>query len=421
GLVFIHTESSLYSLPCSPAEMEVADPTYHWVQDNAAPRLLSVTEEGHLLFQHFQAGDSGNYSCTISYTEHGALVSQTFHYSIFGYHVPENLDTVLHFQGKFCGDEWTKSFLWHLQQKLKQLEIQHHCKLQLTSTFCFPSLSKPSDDFVVQVQLEVSPFGPQWDEVCNPQDVETVTDCYHRTVQHNLRQVQLTLSRFFKEHKTFHVTVADVPSTNFTNKFVSILQTNQCSRGYGQTRQLQRCLDCCIVCPPGMFSPPKNTQCSLCPVGTYSLMYGVGFCTPCKDGLITRGPGASTTIDCVNKDQNKQGVLIVHKMPKLILIILVVLIIMNFLFNLISCYWFCREYQMKSPGASEVTESTTRMKTVTSSPQQSSQAGPDAEPAGDISHLDTNASHRGGEEHMQGAPSSAGTPNLGPVINEIDA
>lgn len=49
-----------------------------------APVLFSVTKEGHLLFQHFQAGDSGKYSCTIFYTKHGIPVSQTFYYNIFG-------------------------------------------------------------------------------------------------------------------------------------------------------------------------------------------------------------------------------------------------------------------------------------------------------------------------------------------------
>lgn len=35
----------------------------------------------------------------------------------------------------------------------------------------------------------VSLFGPHWDEHCNSQDMETVTDCYRKTVRHNLRQV----------------------------------------------------------------------------------------------------------------------------------------------------------------------------------------------------------------------------------------
>ncbi|KAK4808457.1 hypothetical protein QYF61_005522 [Mycteria americana] len=319
GLVFIHMASSLYSLPCSPTEMEVADPTYRWAQDRAAPKLFSVTKEGHLLFQRFQAGDSGKYSCTISYMKHGVLVpnislQHLWHLSGLsptGYHVLGGLDMVLLFHSKLCEDGWIKRFLWGLQDKLRQLEIEQRCKLQLTASFCFPSLNNPSDEFIIHVQLEVSLFGPHWDEHCNSQDMQTVTDCYRKTVQHNLGQVQLALTRFFKEHKSFHVTGADIPSINFTNEFVGFLKTKQCSRGYGQTKQLQRCLDCCIVCPPGMFSPPKNSQCSPCPVGTYSLIYGVAFCTPCKDGMITRVPGASYMTDCVKKERTKQGTQII--------------------------------------------------------------------------------------------------------------
>lgn len=51
GLVFIHMDSSLYSLPCSPIEMEVADPTYRWVQDRAGKVLapLSCTDRSKQL------------------------------------------------------------------------------------------------------------------------------------------------------------------------------------------------------------------------------------------------------------------------------------------------------------------------------------------------------------------------------------
>ncbi|KAM9657247.1 zona pellucida-binding protein 2-like isoform 1-T1 [Morphnus guianensis] len=353
--------------------------------------------------------------------KHGVPVSQTFHYSIFGYHVLGGLDTVLLFHSKLCEDEWTKSFLWGLQDKLRQLEIEQHCKLQFTATFCFPSLNSPSDEFIIQVQLEVSLFGPQWDEHCNSQDMETITDCYHKTVQHNLGQVQLALTRFFKEHKSFHVTGADIPSINFTNQFIGFLKTKQCSGGYGQTKQLQRCLDCCIVCPPGMFSPPKNSQCFPCPVGTYSLIYGMAFCTPCKDGMITRVPGASSMMDCVKKERTKQAVSIVHRIPVLLLIILPALLAINFLFILSSCYCFYQEYQASSPRASKMTGSTTRMETVTSFfkiPRQGPQAGPDSGPASDASHLDTSASQGGDEECTHGEPSPAVTLNLATVTGE---
>ncbi|KFQ86715.1 hypothetical protein N337_04495, partial [Phoenicopterus ruber ruber] len=156
-------------------------------------------------------------------------------------------------------------------------------------------------------------------------------------------------------------------------------------------------------------------------VGTYSLIYGVAFCTPCKDGMITSVPGASSVTDCVKKERTKQDVSIVHRIPILLLMILPALLALNFLFILSSCYWFYQEYQMSSPRASKVTGSTTRMETVTSFfriPRQSPQAGPNAGPASDTSHLDTSASQGGDEEHTHGAPSPAVTPSLATVTNE---
>ncbi|XP_030364934.1 zona pellucida-binding protein 2-like [Strigops habroptila] len=417
GFVFIHMESSLYSLPCSPIEMEVADPTYRWGQDRTVPRLLLVAKEGHLLFQHFQAADSGKYSCTISYTKRRIPVSQMFHYSILGYHVPGGLDTVLLFHSKFCEDEWTQRFLHDLQEKLRQLEIEQHCKLQLNATFCFPSLNSPSDEFIVQVQLEVSPFGPNWDEHCNSQDLQTVTDCYRKTVRHNLRQVQLALTRFFKEHKSFLISRPGIPSIKFTNEFVGFLRTEQCSAGYGQTKQLQRCLDCCIVCPPGMFSPPKSSQCSLCPVGTYSMTHGVAFCTPCKDGMTTRTPGTSSIKDCVKKRRTKHAISIVHKMPALLLIVLPALLILNVLFILSSCYWFYRDYHLPSLRASKTKGNTMRMEKMSHFfriPKQGPQALADAGPASG-----TSASQGGDKEQTDGAPSPATALNLVGVTDEM--
>ena len=61
---------------------------------------------------------------------------------------------MLLFHSKLCEDKWTKRFLWGLQEKLRQMEIEHHCNLQLTATYCFPSLSDPSDEFIIQAQLE---------------------------------------------------------------------------------------------------------------------------------------------------------------------------------------------------------------------------------------------------------------------------
>lgn len=75
-------------------------------------------------------------------------------FSPTGYHVLGGLDTVLLFQTTICEDEWTKRFLQGLHRKLRQLEIKQHCKFQLASASCFPSLSNRPDEFIIKVQLE---------------------------------------------------------------------------------------------------------------------------------------------------------------------------------------------------------------------------------------------------------------------------
>ncbi|KGL77685.1 Zona pellucida-binding protein 2, partial [Tinamus guttatus] len=186
GHIFIHAESSLFSLPCSPTGMEVPNPTYHWVHDKEDHGNLKVSEQGHLLFKEFQAGESGNYSCTISYMERGLSKSQTFHYSVLGYHVLGGLETVLLFQSKRCEEKWTKKFLWILQDSLNQVAAKQHCKFQLMGFSCFPTLNEPLHKVFVEVQLQVSFFGPHWDERCVSQDQEKVANCYHRVIQQNI-------------------------------------------------------------------------------------------------------------------------------------------------------------------------------------------------------------------------------------------
>jgi len=63
------------------------------------------------------------------------------------------LETLMIFHSKLCKDEWTKMFLWDLLERLKQLEVEQHCKIHPETSTCFPSADNPSNEFVVQIQL----------------------------------------------------------------------------------------------------------------------------------------------------------------------------------------------------------------------------------------------------------------------------
>ncbi|KAM8795307.1 zona pellucida-binding protein 2-like [Eudromia elegans] len=422
GHVFIHAASSLFSLPCSPVEMEVPNPTYRWVRDKEDSRSLKVSSQGHLLFKQFRAGESGNYSCTISYMEHGLSLSQTFHYSVLGYHILGGLETVLLFQSKRCEEKWTKRFLWILQDSLSQLAAERHCKFQLMGASCFPTLNEPLRKVFVEVQLQVSFFGPHWDEHCISQDQEQVTDCYHRVVQQNIWQVQLAMNNFFKEHKFFHVSGADIPHIIFTNNFVGFLETKHCNGGYGQTKQLQRCLDCCIVCPPGTFSPPKDSQCSPCPVGTYSLIYGMAWCTPCKEGLVTRTAGTSSMENCVEEGELKRAASTMGRIPVLTLSIAIPLLAIIFLLIFsYYCYWTHQEHPTLFTKASKRIQTTKvmeMMKKFFRFSKESPQGQPAAVTASATNSPDPSSSQKADMEQKHGVPSLTTTPNLADVTKK---
>ncbi|KFO86542.1 hypothetical protein N320_11771, partial [Buceros rhinoceros silvestris] len=153
-------------------------------------------------------------------------------------------------------------------------------------------------------------------------------------------------------------------------------------------------------------------------VGTYSLIYGVAFCTPCKDGMITREPGASSVTDCVKSERTEHAVSIMHRMLNLIRILLAALLTTTFITTLTSCYCFYRKYQMSFQGGSKTMG---RMETVISFfriPWQSPQAGPEAGPVSDTSHLNTSTPPGGDEEHTFGASPLVAAPSLADVTDE---
>ncbi|XP_075767627.1 uncharacterized protein LOC112546236 isoform X2 [Pelodiscus sinensis] len=342
--VFIHMDTE-YSLPCSPKEMHVENPTYRWARNKLESNLLLVDARGALTFQHFQGGSSGNYSCTVSYTEHKRPRAQTFHYTVQAYHVRGGLEALLVFRSRLCQEALKQRFLWSLQEALSRVASAQHCRLVLSKSSCFPTLQEPWDEFNLQVQFQVSPFGPEWDKSCNPHNQTTVIDCYHTAVRNNVLQAKLAMTRFLGEHGPFPITGAGAPRTIFTNRFTSFLKMERCARGYGLSLRLEACPDCCILCPPGTFSAPQSNECTTCPVGTFNPLYGMAACSTCKQGLETRAAGATAAGDCVEAE-----VPLPLRIPVMVLLILLPPLGCSCLI-ILACFWChrCRQKRRQSP------------------------------------------------------------------------
>ncbi|XP_044855692.1 uncharacterized protein LOC123356473 isoform X2 [Mauremys mutica] len=345
--IFIHMDATEYSLPCSPKEMHVTSPTYRWARDRRESQSPSVSAQGALSFRHFQGGSSGNYSCTVSYKEHRVPRAQTFHYTVLAYHVRGGLEALLVFRSRLCQEALRRRFLWSLQEALGRVASAQHCQLVLSKSSCFPTLQEPWDEFNLQVQFQVSPFGPQWDKLCNPHNQTLVINCYRAAVRNNLLQAKLAMTRFLEEHGPFPITGGGAPRAIFSNRFTSFLKTERCAGGYGLSLQLEMCPDCCILCQPGTFSAPGSNECAACPVGTFNPLYGRAVCSRCKAGLVTRAAGATSAGDCVEEE-----VPVPLRIPVMVLIILLPPLGCSCLI-ILGCFWChrCRQKQRTPPRA----------------------------------------------------------------------
>ncbi|XP_065433728.1 mucin-1-like [Chrysemys picta bellii] len=155
------------------------------------------------------------------------------------------------------------------------------------------------------------------------------------------------MTRFLEEHGPFPITGDGAPRAIFNNRFTSFLKTEPCAGGYGLSLQLEMCPDCCILCQPGTFSAPGSNECTTCPVGTFNPLYGRTACSRCKEGLVTRATGATSTGDCV-----EEKVPVPLRIPVMVLIILLPPIGCSCLI-ILGCFWChrCRQKRRMPPWA----------------------------------------------------------------------
>ncbi|XP_025025226.1 zona pellucida-binding protein 2-like [Python bivittatus] len=343
GLNFVHIGAKEFTVPCKPAKTDVVigmNPIYNWSLENRESPSLQAGAS--LILHEFHAEESGRYTCSISFTKEDQLHTVTFSHTVVGYHIRGELQVLLIFQSHSCDKSLTHEFVKILHAQLSQLVSHLHCELLSGSTNCFPTVEKPLDEFNLQVELKVTPFGKGWDKSCYPQVDLMALECYRSAVQNNLQQAKEAMTEFMDKNKHFPLRTSNGSHVSFVNTFFNFLEDGKCQDGYGQTQELQaHCPDCCTLCPPGTYSVATTDSCVLCPIGSYSLHYGTTLCISCPNSWLTSHPGARTSADCMNMKvppSHRFSVLMVaFSVPPLGCLCLIV----------ICCYCFRRRWQKR--------------------------------------------------------------------------
>ncbi|ETE73379.1 Zona pellucida-binding protein 2, partial [Ophiophagus hannah] len=246
-LIFVHIGAKEFTLPCKPEKTDVVigmNPTYNWNLENG--ENVTLHSGASLILHAFRAEESGRYTCSISFTEENQLHTMTFSHTVVGYHIRGELQVLLIFQSNSCDKLLTREFVRSLHRQLSQLVSHLHCELVSGSTTCFPTVEKPLDEFNLQVELKVTPFGKDWDKSCYPQTDSMPLECYHSAVQKNLQEAKEAMTEFMDKNKNFSLETSNGSHISFVNTFFNFLEDGKCQDGYGQTQELQSyCPDCC--------------------------------------------------------------------------------------------------------------------------------------------------------------------------------
>ncbi|XP_038629495.1 signal peptide, CUB and EGF-like domain-containing protein 1 [Scyliorhinus canicula] len=84
------------------------------------------------------------------------------------------------------------------------------------------------------------------------------------------------------------------------------MKVDHCLAGMGKlSGRNSTCMDCCVTCGPGSYSPNWTSICSPCPVNSYQHMFGKTQCQACPVGFRTNGEGAVSSTDCTNGIQGR--------------------------------------------------------------------------------------------------------------------
>ncbi|CAM4716785.1 unnamed protein product, partial [Caretta caretta] len=268
-----------------------------------------------------------------------------------------------------------------------------------------------------------SPFGPEWDKLCDPYNQTMVINCYRTAVRNNLLQAKLAMTKFLEEHGPFPITGAGAPRAIFNNRFTSFLKTERCAGGYGLSLQLETCPDCCILCLPGTFSAPQTNECTACPIGTFNPLYGRAACSRCKAGLVTRATGATSAGDCVEEEgtlfqpagvshcgSSDSGIPVPLRIPVMVLIILLPPLGCSCLI-ILGCYW-CHRGRQKGRKPPQACGGTAVTATTAHAPKAPYAASPPnaAAAANETVSLACSPSAGAGLEDTPRGPYTTGTP-----------
>ncbi|XP_043546161.1 uncharacterized protein LOC122549946 isoform X2 [Chiloscyllium plagiosum] len=248
------------------------------------------TDNGNLLFDTIYVVDSGNYTCNLTYTLDLKRISTLVRYTVYVYHNPKkSVRLEADFYTTKCNNNEITKFEKHLQKQLEDAVHDLQCEVHHWNSACHSiKPSKTPLSHIFNFQFIVFPFALGWADQCNDSQCD-----------------QQSEDRVKKAYTRIRSFIEDYP---FKGKFQNIqyianslngVKVDHCKPGFGKNIiTSDKCVGCCVACPPGHFSARQDTICTPCAFGSFNKHYGKTECTNCPRNEATDRSGATSQQEC---------------------------------------------------------------------------------------------------------------------------
>ncbi|GAB5568394.1 zona pellucida-binding protein 1 isoform X1 [Prionailurus iriomotensis] len=228
-----------------------------------------VTSTGSLIFQNFEEGMSGVYTCFLEYkpTVEEIVKNLQLKYVIYAYREPHYYyQFTARYHAAPCNSIYNISFEKKLLQILSKLVLDLSCEVSLLKSEChhvkMQRAGLQNELFFTFSDTEKGP------KPCADHNCES---------SKRLSKAKNLIERFFNQQvEVLGRRAEPLPEIYYIEGTLQMVWINRCFPGYGMnTLKHPKCPECCVICSPGSYNPRDGTHCLQC---NSSLVYGAKAC-----------------------------------------------------------------------------------------------------------------------------------------------
>ncbi|KAK1334739.1 hypothetical protein QTO34_004305 [Cnephaeus nilssonii] len=242
---------------------ELIDPAFQWhgpkgkiVSENSTTH---ITTTGSLVFQDFEEGMTGAYTCFLEYkpTVEEAVKNVQLKFIVYVHS---------RYHSAPCNSIYNISFENKLLQILSKLVHDIKCEVSLQKSECH------------HVKMQKAGFQNElFFKFADTEKESKPCDDHTCDYSKRLSKAKNLIERFFSQQvEVLGRRASPLPEIYYIEDTLQMVWINRCFPGYGiNAVKHPKCPECCVICSPGSYNPSDGTHCLHC---NSSLLFGAKSC-----------------------------------------------------------------------------------------------------------------------------------------------